>query len=433
MRRVLRRAEQLGTERPGSGGTGSRAASSRAADSRAASIGAADSRAASIGAADSRAASSRAASAAISLAAAGLVAVAAPASAATTPDSFAQTNLIASNASYKAKLTDRYLANAWGIAAAPTTPIWVSDNNSGFAGVYSGGVAGGALYLDFSVPVPNGHPTGQVFNPDPGAFPVGGPNGSPADLIVDTDSNGALPSTGQIEAWDGGASFVVEDSTKGGAGGKVPARAVFTGLALAAAPAAGPELFAADVADGRIDVFDSHFRLLSTPAEFRDPRIPAGYVPFNVQNLGRKLVVTYARQNHAKTGVLDGKGSGFVDVYTVSGQLIKHLAGGGPLDAPWGLAIAPKGFGPFSGYLLVANQGNGRISAFNPATGNYVGSLETPAGQPVAISGLWALAVGNATFGGPCAVVFSSGPRGYRDGLIGILTPARPTRHQGVW
>jgi uncharacterized protein (TIGR03118 family) len=417
MRRVLRKAKQLGTARPGSRGTGSKVAGIGAVGSRAA---------------DSRAVGSRAAGTAISLAAASLVAVVAPASAATIPDSFAQTNLIASNASYKAKLTDGHLTNAWGLAADPSTPIWVSDNNSALTSVYSGGVAGSALYLDFTVPVPNGHPTGQVFNPDPAAFPVGGPSGSPASFIIDTDSNGAVPSTGQIEAWNGSPTFVVEDSVTGGAGGKVPARAVFTGLAASAAPKAGPELFATDVANGRIDVFDSEFRPVSTPTEFRDPKIPAGYTPYNVQKLGSKLYVTYALQNHARTGVLGGKGLGFVDVYTINGQLIKHLAGGGSLDAPWGLAIAPKGFGPFAGYLLVGNVGNGLINAFNPGTGHYVGSLDTPGGKPVTISGLWALQVGSSTFGGPSALVFSAGPRGYRDGLVGILTPARPAVTRGV-
>jgi uncharacterized protein (TIGR03118 family) len=363
----------------------------------------------------------------VSLAAAGLVAVAAPASAATAPDSFVQTNLIASSASYKAKLTDPHLTNAWGLAAGPSTPIWVSDNNSGLAGVYSGGVTGSALYLDFSVPVPGGSPTGQVLNPDYSAFLVAGLYGSSAaDFIIDTDSGGTPLSPGQIEAWNGGTAFVVEDSVTGGAGGKVPAHAVFKGLALATTPTAGPELFAADVADGRIDVFDGNFQLVSTPTEFRDPKIPAGYTPFNVQNLGGKLYVTYARQNHAKTNVLLGKGFGFVDLYTVNGKLIRHLVSGGPLDAAWGLAIGPKGFGRFAGDLLVGNVGNGWINAFNSATGNYLGWLKKPNGKPVALSGLWALQAGNSTFGGPSALVFSAGPRLYRDGLVGTLTLATP-------
>ncbi len=207
-------------------------------------------------------------------AAAGLVAIGVPAwasasgsapTAAHPADSFSQTNLIANKASFKAKLTDKNLTNAWGLAAGPGSPIWVSDNNSGFASVYSGGIKGSAVSLDLTVPVPGGNPTGQVFNSDGSAFPVGGLSGMPADFIVDTDSIGKAQSPGEIAAWDGGASFVVEDSPKGGAGGKTPAHAVFKGLALATATAAGPELFAADVANARVDVFNKDFGLVSTP------------------------------------------------------------------------------------------------------------------------------------------------------------------------
>jgi hypothetical protein len=178
----------------------------------------------------------------ISAAAAGLVAIGVPAWAAAsaaspsaagapaaTANSFKQTNLIANKASFGAKLTDKNLINAWGLAAGPSTPIWVSDNNSGFATVYSGGIKGSPVSLDLTVPVPGGNPTGQVFNPDASAFPVGGPKGTAADFIVGTDSIGATQSPGEIAAWNGGASFVVEDSPAGGAAGKTPAHAVLRG------------------------------------------------------------------------------------------------------------------------------------------------------------------------------------------------------------
>ena len=370
-------------------------------------------------------------------AAAGLVAIGVPAwasasasapSAAHPADSFTQTNLIANKASFKAKLTDKNLTNAWGLAAGPGTPIWVSDNNSGFASVYSGGIKGSAVSLDLTVPVPGGNPTGQVFNSDSSAFPVGGKSGMPADFIVDTDSIGKSQSPGEIAAWDGGASFVVEDSPKGGAGGKTPARAVFKGLALATATAAGPELFAADVANARVDVFNKDFRLLSTPREFRDPKIPAGYAPFGIQALNGRVYVSYGKQNKSRTDVVPGNGLGFVDVYNVNGKLIKHLVSHGPLNAPWGLVIAPKGFGPFAGDLLVGNLGNGWINAFNPTTGKSLGALRNPKGKPIAISGLWGLMVGNSAFGGASSVVFSAGPNGYANGLVGELNPAAPSK-----
>jgi uncharacterized protein (TIGR03118 family) len=366
-------------------------------------------------------------------AAAGLLAMAVPAGAAAAPpNSFAQLNLIANKASFKPKLVDKNLTNAWGLAAGPGEPLWVSDNNSGFATVYGGGVKGGKVSLELTVPVPGGNPTGQVANPST-AFRVGGPNGTPALFIVDTDSIGAQQSPGEIAAWNGGAKFVVEVSPKGGPGGKTPAHAVFKGLALATTPKAGPELFAADVAGAKVDVFNASFHLVKTTTEFRDPKIPAGYAPFNVQNLGGRIYVTYGKQNKAKTDVVRGAGLGFVDVYNVNGLLLHHLAAHGPLNAPWGLAIAPKGFGPFGGDLLVGNLGDGWINAFNPLTGKSLGPLRTTGGKPIAIAGLWGLEVGNSEFGGSSALVFSAGPNGYADGLVGILSPAAPSGGGGGW
>jgi uncharacterized protein (TIGR03118 family) len=365
--------------------------------------------------------------------AAGLVAAGAPALAATGPaapaaaaNDFLQTNLIANKASYNPKLVDPNLTNAWGLAGGPSTPLWVSDNNSGDATVYSGGIKGSAVTLDLTVPVPGGNATGQVFNPDSSAFPVGGSSGAPADFIVSSDSIGSQQSPGEIAAWNGGATFVVEDSPTGGPGGKTPSKAVFKGLAIATSPKAGPELFAADVANGTVDVFGKDFNLLSTPTEFRDPKIPADYAPYGIQNLGGKIYVAYGKQNKQKTNVVTGSGLGYVDVYNVNGRLLHHLISGGPgspLNAPWGLAMAPSGFGPFGGDLLVGNLGNGWINAFNPTTGKHLGTLDGTNGYPIAINQLWGLRVGNAMFGGSSALVFSSGPDNYNNGLVGTLTP----------
>jgi uncharacterized protein (TIGR03118 family) len=363
---------------------------------------------------------------AVFVATAGLVAIAAPAgasaSAAKPPNRFAQTNLVANRASFRPRLVDKNLTNAWGLAAGGGTPLWVSDNNSGFATAYGGGVGGGSVSLQLTVPVPGGNPTGQVFNPT-SAFPVGGSQGSPAFFIVDTDSIGATQSPGEIAAWDGTGSFVVEDSPKGGPGGMTPAKAVFKGLALATAKA-GPELLTADVANATVDVFNKDFHLVSTPTEFRDPRIPRGFAPFNVQALGDRIYVAYAKQNKAKTDAVAGARQGFVDVYSVNGKLIRHLIARGPLDEPWGLAIAPRRFGPFGGDLLVGNLGNGRINAFNATTGKFLGTLDNTRGHPLVINGLWALRVGSSTFGGSSSLVFSAGPNGYRNGLVGVLNPA---------
>jgi uncharacterized protein (TIGR03118 family) len=362
------------------------------------------------------------------VAAGGLVAAATPSLAATAPaNDFKQTNLVANKASFGAKLVDPNLKNAWGLASGPTTPIWVSDNNSGKATLYTGGIKGSAVKLALTVPVPGDNPTGQVFNSASKAFPVGGSKGSPALFIVDTDSIGSKQSPGEIAAWNGGAKFVVEDSTTGGPGGKTPSGAVFKGLAQATTTKAGPELFAADVANATVDVFNKNFAPVATPTEFKDPKLPARYAPFGIQNLGGKIYVSYGKQNASKTDVVPGTGLGVVDVYSVNGMLLHHLVSNGPaspLNEPWGLAIAPKGFGPFAGDLLVGNLGNGWINVFNPTTGTHLGALDGPGGSPIAINGLWGLRVGNSTFGGSSSLVFSAGPNAYANGVLGVLNPA---------
>jgi len=356
--------------------------------------------------------------------------VAASAHAAKAANSFVQTNLVADNASFGAALTDTNLTNAWGLAAGPQTLLWVSDNNSGVVTAYSGGVHGSPVMLQLTEPVPGGNPTGQVFNPTGStakpAFPVGGMSGSPAFFIVSSDSIGATQSPGEIAAWSGGTSFVVEDSPTGGPGGTTPSGAVFKGLAITTTAKAGPELLAADVANGTVDVFDRNFAPVSAPGAFTDPQIPAGFAPFGIQVLKKKVYVSYVMQNATKTDGVPGAGLGFVDVYSGGGKLVRHLVAGGtgsPLDEPWGMAIAPRHFGPFSGKLLVGDLGDGRINVFNPKNGMFMGTLMGKNGMPLTIDGLWGLAVGSNVFGGSTSVVFSAGPNGYADGLVGTLSP----------
>lgn len=360
--------------------------------------------------------------AASGLVAAGTPALAAPA--AQPPDVFTKINLISNQATHHTSLTDPNLLNAWGITAGPNTPLWVSDNNSGNATVYSGGVHGSKVTLQLTVPVPGANPTGQVFNPFK-AFPVGGATGSPAIFILDTDSIGSHQSPGQIEAWNGGAKFVVEDSPTGGPGGTTPKGAVFKGLAIASTKN-GPELLATDVANATVDIFNSSFAPVSAPGEFTDPHLPAGFAPFGIQTLGGKVYVSYGRQNAQKNNVVPGAGLGVVDVYSTDGALLHRLVSNGPgspLNEPWGLAIAPAGFGPFAGDLLVGNLGNGWINAFNPVTGSFAGVLDNSAGYPITIHGLWGLMVGNSAFGGSSSLVFSAGPGGYSNGSVGIINP----------
>src|SRR5207237_1076129 len=171
-----------------------------------------------------------------------------------------------------------------------------------------------------------------------------------------------------------------------------PPGAVYKGLALGSTTT-GDRLYAANFRGGAVDVFDSNF---SPAGSFTDPKIPVNYAPFNVQNLGGVLYVTFARRDATGHDDVAGQGHGFVDAFDTNGNLIRRLVSHGRLDSPWGLAIAPASFGDFAGNLLVGNFGNGRINAYTLDKGNFRGVLTGTNGSPITIDGLWALRVGNA-------------------------------------
>ena len=97
----------------------------------------------------------------------------------------------------------------------------------------------------------------------------------------------------------------------------------------------------------------------------------------------------------------------------MNGNFIQRLINtgpGDPLDSPWGLAIAPAGFGTFANDLLVGNFGNGEINAFNPTTGAFLGTLDDSNGNPIVLPGLRDLTVGNGGAGvDPNAIYFTAG------------------------
>src|SRR5262249_19234334 len=151
--------------------------------------------------------------------------------------------------------------------------------------------------------------------------------------------------------------------------------------------------------NGKIDVIDGQFHLTTLPGSFTDPHLPNGYAPFNIQNIGGNLYVAYAQQDAARDGgSVAGQGNGIVDVYDTAGHLLERVASHGRLDAPWGLAMAPSGFGSFSGDLLVGNFGDGHIDAYDPRHHYaFAGQLRGADGAPIIIPGLWALQFGNGT------------------------------------
>jgi uncharacterized protein (TIGR03118 family) len=157
---------------------------------------------------------------------------------------------------------------------------------------------------------------------------------------------------------------------------------------------------------------------------------PAGYAPFNVQELGGQLYVSYAKQDATLHDDVAGPGHGFVDVFTNDGALVRRLITRGALNSPWGLALAPAGFGKFGGMLLVGNFGDGRINVYDPATGRFRGVLRDREEHAVTIEGLWALQFGNPTFAGADTLIFSAGPDDETHGLLGIIR-VKPVRAEG--
>jgi uncharacterized protein (TIGR03118 family) len=216
------------------------------------------------------------------------------------------------------------------------------------------------------------------------------------------------------------AQLMVDNSSKG---------AEYYGLAISATTTnAAPQIYAANFASGGVDVFDTNFNPVTLPGTpFVDPAVPKGYAPFNIWNLGGNLYVMWAQQNSGKTFVTTGAGLGAVSIFNLSGVLMQHVATGGALNAPWGVAIAPATFGAFANDLLIGNFGDGTINAFNPTTGAAVGTLTDQNGNIISISGLWGLLLGNGGSGGDAnAIYFTAGTDNEKHGLLGSIQ-AGPT------
>src|SRR5262245_60386426 len=358
-----------------------------------------------------------------------------------------QTNLVSDLAGV-AMSQDPHLVNPWGISASATGPFWVSDNNAGVSTLYN--TAGTPQSLVVSIPSPgdptgdSGTPTGTVFNiaQGSGAFKItDGTNTAPAIFLFATED-------GTIVGWNPGVNPPGIDPATAGTHGIIAVDnstnpsaadgAVYKGLAIATDAAGVTRLYATNFRSGQVEVFDTSFKPATLPAgAFTDPDLPRGYAPFNVQALGDRIYVTYAKQDEDREDDVAGPHHGFVDVFNLDGT--PGLPGGavrlvsrGPLDSPWGLALAPDSFGSLSGALLVGNFGNGHINAFNPTTGAFLGELKDPDGEPIVIDGLWALRVGNGGNGGdPGKVYFTAGLFDETHGLFGSLTPVAEGTPEG--
>jgi uncharacterized protein (TIGR03118 family) len=331
-------------------------------------------------------------------------------------------NLVA-NGGGAADFADPNLVTSWGIASSATSPFWVCNGGSALATVYSANATG--FTVGSAVAAIPGRPADSYDNDYTRTICTG---------IAVNETSGfqtsAGPTTvilagrgGTLTAWSGALNSVngqmmVDTSAAGW---------IYPGIALVPTATPTPQLYAPNFATGIVDVYDSNWKLVALPAGgFSDPAIPQGFAPFNIEYLNGKLYITYARQSTglAFGGVSDvpGVGNGYVDVYDVSGKLLQHLIAQGPLNSPWGVAIAPVTFGLYGGALLVGNSGDGLIHAFNPNSGALLGTLQDQNGNDIQIAGLHALKVGNgADAGDPSALYFAAGPAGQSSGRFGII------------
>ena len=298
--------------------------------------------------------------------------------------------------------TDPNLVVPWGIVANPQSPWWIANNGSGTSTLYDG----------FGKIIPLVVTISPAAGGTPPSVPTGVVANTSADFVV---SNGLAsgPSLfifatldGTIQGWSPAASFTnsiigLDNSSHG---------AAYTGLAIGS-NAHGNFLFAANFAQGTVDVIDKTFHHISS---FTDPSVPMFFAPFGIQNINGNLYVTFAPQ-----AFVVGAGQGFVDVFDTTGLLITRLISKGPLNLPWGIALSPGDFGAFSNALLVGNLGDGTINAFDFATNKYLGPLPDRHGNPISIPFLWGIAFGNDQAAGKANVLyFASGA-----GIFGSLYP----------
>ena len=341
---------------------------------------------------------------------------------------YTQTNLVADETGVAA-VPDTHLVNPWGLSRSSTSPWWVANNEDGTSTLYNTS-ANPPTIVPLVVTIQkapgstedHGLPTGTVAN-GTSAFKLD--NGNPARFLFVTED-------GTVQGWNGGPAAAIKAFHKD---------AVYKGAAIASWRGTW-FLYATNFAQGRVDVFDASFQDVHLADDghdsavsnhrgdddhhraFEDHQVPRGFSPFNVQNIGGDLYVTYAKRDSATNDDVKGAGLGYVDVFSPGGRLLRRLEHGPWLNAPWGLAQAPGDFGAFSHDLLVGQFGSGEIAAYDPATGKFLGKLRDKATDAVlTIDGLWAISFGNDASAGPLnTLFFSGGPDDESHGLFGSLT-----------
>ncbi|MEP6938981.1 MAG: TIGR03118 family protein [Rudaea sp.] len=321
-------------------------------------------------------------------------------------------NLV-SDGTVAADHVDPNLINAWGVAFNPFGFVWVANNATGTSTLYDGaGVAQSLIVQIPTVTTTGGGPvTGIVYNGSSG-FVVKNATTSGASRFLFATEGGVI--AGWAPTVDTTHAIRAVDSSAGGA--------IYKGLALSAG-GSGQLLYATDFHNARIDVFDATFAPVTLPAgRFTDPKIPSDYAPFGIQAINGDIYVTYAKQDADKHDNVNGQGLGYVDVYDPNGVLLDRVAARGALNAPWGIALAPAGFGAFSNSLLIGNFGDGRINAFSLKNYSFRGNLRGQDNRSIVIDGLWGLAFGNGFANQPVnTLFFAAGPNDEANGLYGRI------------
>jgi uncharacterized protein (TIGR03118 family) len=339
---------------------------------------------------------------------------------------YKQTNLVSDIASM-APTFDPNLKNPWGLTRSSTTPTrpgspwWVGNNNSGTSTLYTG--AGAIIPINgtgtVTVPPPKGSPAGTLSTPTGVVF-----NGSPSDFFVAPGKSAIFifaTEDGTISGWAGGqnAVLVVDNSDNGSEHG-----AVYKG-ATSAEIAGKKFLYVSNFRSAKVEVYDTNFKRVSLGEEaFHAEEIPDGFAPFNVQNIGGTLFVTYAKQDALRHDPVGGDGFGFVELFSPNGNHVGHLQHGPWMNAPWGVVWTTRDFGEFSNAILVGNFRSGWIAAFNGFTHKFIGWVRNSDDSLVTIDGLWSLTFGNDATAGPAnTLFFTAGINNEADGLFGTLTP----------
>lgn len=320
--------------------------------------------------------------------------------------SYLQNNLVADTNGLKIARLDPNLKNPWGIAIGSSGEFWISCNHAGLASIYD--KDGNTFQAPIAIPSQGtqfgGSPSGVVFNTTTD-FVIHANNETSKFIFVQED--------GTISAWSSGDStHRVADWSAAGS--------VFKGVTLAN-NGSGNFIYATNFRGRKIEVFDHLFKhVVNKP--FTDPNIPAEYGPFNIQNIGGKLFVTYAKiKPPDSTDDQKGPGFGYVDIFNPDGSLVKRFASQGSLNSPWGIAQAPTGFGQGQNAILIGNFGDGRINVFD-TSGTYKGQLKLQ-GAPITIDGLWAIVFPQNTISAndPNLLYFTAGPQEENHGLFGYL------------